>query len=122
MRMIALLAPFLLIASCSAPPDFEADFSAAQANVRGEPGRSYDQAFAKAVQTDAHLAVVMDCMRTHRDLVKQSHRGVIRFGADSGYTIEMRPDNPLTQCLASAYGGHAVPEPPERPYLLPIEH
>ena len=88
---------------------------------RGEPGRAYDLAVSKALQTDAVLEKVMGCMSAHRDLLEAPHRGVMRFGVDGGYTIEMQPDNALTQCLTTAYSGHALPEPPSRPYLLPIE-
>jgi hypothetical protein len=120
MRHVALLAPLLLVA-CSGGNDFEADYATAMANKASGPGLAYDHAVENAMQTDAVARAVLECAGAHRELVTVPRRGVMRFDPGGGYTVDMQPDDALSQCLEPVYSNQRLPEPPSRPYLLPIE-
>jgi hypothetical protein len=117
----AFLVPALLLAGCSGGGDFEADYATAKTNAAAGAGKAFDDAIGKATSTQANSREVLACAAANKDLLKGAYRGVIRFADGGGYSVEMLPDDALSQCLEKAYSNESLPEPPSRPYVMPID-
>ena len=113
-----------LVAACGGgePTDaFDKDFAQAKANTASGPGKAYDATINKVMEESNAIEDVMLCYGTDHGPPRDSYRGVMRFAADGGFAIEMRPDDEFSRCMVREFEQVEVPEPPARPYLLPVE-
>lgn len=60
-------------------------------------------------------------MGENRDLWGTAYRGVLRCDEGGGYSVEMLPDDRISQCMEMACSNETFPEPPSRPYVLPAD-
>ena len=124
MRVAPLLFATLLasaLAACgSGGKDFEADFAAAKANVATLEGGAFDHAVEQRYTTPDMQAAAIKCIADNA-ADRTRYRGVMTFEDPRGYTVRFEVDDDLAKCLVGIYEGRNLPEPPSRPYLLPIE-
>jgi hypothetical protein len=124
MRNRAPLAAAFLASTLAACGDggkaFEADFATAKANAATAEGGTLDRAIGRIMATPENQAGAVRCI-TGSHHKTPGYRGVMEFTQGGGYTLRFEADDRSTRCLQELYGAKAVPEPPVRPYLLPVE-
>lgn len=120
MRKVAPFLAFLLACPLAACGDFEADFKAAKANAATLQGGAFDHAIGQRLLTPDTTAAVQKCAAAHAP-GRATYRGVVAFDRSRGYRIRFEADDDFADCLVDALQGREMPEPPERPYLMPIE-
>ena len=124
MRKVAPFLAFLLacpLAACGdVEADFQADFEAAKANAATLQGGAFDHAIGQRLLTPDTTAAVRKCAAAHAP-ARDTYRGVVAFDRSRGYRIRFEADDDFADCLVDVLQGREMPEPPERPYLMPIE-
>ena len=124
-RALLACASACLLAACGAGGDaatgFDAEFAQAKANAASGKGKAYDATINKVMGESDVVSEIMRCYGTDHGPPQESYRGVMRFGAAGGFVIEMQPDDAFSRCAEREFGKIEVPEPPERPFLLPVE-
>ena len=117
--IVALLASML--AACGGGgDDFEADFAAAKATVATLEGGAFDHAVGQRMQVPEITDATAKCA-TENASDRTAYRGVMEFEDGGGYEVRFEVDDDLARCVAQAYEGRQLPEPPSRPYLIPVE-
>ncbi|MGH8028520.1 MAG: hypothetical protein ACREO3_01160 [Arenimonas sp.] len=109
-----------LAACAAADGDFETDFAAAKANVATLEGGAFDHRVRQRITTPDMIDGANKCITgSHAD--RPGYSGVMTFEDGGGYTVRFETDDEHTHCLVELHEGKELPEPPARPYLLPIE-
>jgi hypothetical protein len=92
---------------------FDANYALAQRNERvGD----YDARLAAVFYGQPQMAGLLDaCFDMHPQ--RMAVHGYFDFPAGGGYHLVLRPSTPYAACIASAFEGFDVPEPPTRPYV-----
>lgn len=124
MRASTLMIAALVIAlsACAgAANDFEADYSAARADVATLKGGAFDRAVRLRLGAKPLQDAAAKCLAQNKPAAGPAYRGVIRFDGSRGYTVRYDHDDALARCLVDAFEGKDLPEPPDRPFLVPIE-
>jgi hypothetical protein len=125
MRLLAPLpaiALAALLAACGGAVghDFATDFAAAKANAATLEGGAFDHTVEQRILAPDTNRALLACATQHPP-ARASYRGVVEFDGSRGYGVRFEDDDDYADCLASQLEGLAMPEPPQRPYLLPIE-
>lgn len=124
MRIAPLLSLAFLAATIAAcgggGKDFEADFATAKANAATPEGGALDRAVGQLMMTPPNQVAATNCIIGSQHKTP-GYRGVMEFAQGGGYTIRFEADDKNSRCLVELFEGKPVPEPPVRPYLLPVE-
>jgi hypothetical protein len=118
--LFAIFLATSLTACAGGAKDFEADFAAAKANVATLEGGAFDHAVGQRLTTPELQAVAMECIADN-PADRTRYRGVMAFEDPRGYRVRFEVDDALARCFIGVYEDRNLPEPPTRPYLLPIE-
>jgi hypothetical protein len=99
------------------PPTGDADFDAAYARAKvNERTGDYDARLSASFYAKPQMAELLDaCQDMHAQ--RMPVHGYFEFPAGGGYRLVLRPSTPFAACIAAAFEGYAVPEPPARPYV-----
>ena len=118
--LVAALIASTLAACGSGGKDFEADFAAAKATAATLEGGAFDHAVGQRMQVQEITDATAKCAADHAS-DRTAYRGVMEFEKGGGYDVRFEVDDDLARCLAQAFEGRQMPEPPSRPYLIPVE-
>jgi len=119
-RLVLLLAVPLAACGGAVGHDFETDFKAAKANAATLKGGAFDHAVGQRLLTPDTAAAVQQCAARHAP-ERETYRGVMAFDGSRGYRLRFEADDDFADCLVGVLEGREMPEPPERPYLMPVE-
>jgi hypothetical protein len=119
-RLTALSLVATLAACNDVISDFDADFKQAKSNVASLEGGAFDHQVQQRLQAQEVLAAANQCVAQNRP-DRKAYRGVVAFDGSRGYDVRFEAGDDLADCLVDAYEGRALPEPPARPYLVPLE-
>jgi hypothetical protein len=118
--LIAALFSSTLAACAGGSKAFATDFAAAKANATTLEGGAFAHSVGQHVSTPGLVAAAKRCTAGGAS-TPASHRGLLEFERSRGYTVRFDPDDEQATCLAKVYANLSLPEPPARPYLVPIE-
>lgn len=109
------------LAACgSGGGDFATDYAAAKANVATLKGGAFAHVVRQRMTTPVLIDAANRCISGgHAD--RPGYRGVLAFADGGGYSVRFEADDEPSRCLVELYEGRNLPEPPARPYLIPIE-
>lgn len=112
-----LLAPPVL----AAEQPFEARYEQAVAMLDTPQGAAYDQRLGESVMSSPQFEVELQrCERAYPG--NHSLYGVYEFGEQEGeYRVVFQRDDGFARCIVKMLEGGDIPEPPQRPYLNPVE-
>lgn len=111
---------FLLAFNAGASePSFEANVRQAHENAATPEGAAYDRALGATFQSSPDFeAGMIACLEKHPG--DHAVEGYFHLISATEYKVVLEPSSDFSTCLARAFEGFPLPEPPAIPYFNPL--